>query len=77
VREKKKEFKRDEKDWHVEECSYGSIYWSMLLPFSLDDKAIDAHLDKGVLHVSVKRPADVTKAAKTMEIRSGAARNAP
>jgi HSP20 family protein len=70
--EKKEESKRDEKDWHVEERSYGSFYRSMSLPFSPDDKAIDAHLDKGVLHVSVKKPAETAKAAKTIEIKSGA-----
>ena len=30
---KKEETKKDEKDWHVEERSYGSFYRSMSLPF--------------------------------------------
>lgn len=31
--EKKQESKRDEKDWHVEERSFGSFYRSMALPY--------------------------------------------
>jgi HSP20 family protein len=33
--EKKEDTKKDEKDWHVEERSYGSFYRSMSLPFSV------------------------------------------
>jgi HSP20 family protein len=69
--EKKAESKREEKDWHVEERSYGSFYRSMALPFSPEDGAIAAHLDKGVLHVTVKKPAESAKAAKTIEIKAG------
>ena len=32
--EKNEEAERDEKDWHVEERSYGSFFRSMSLPFS-------------------------------------------
>jgi len=70
--EKKEESKKDEKDWHVEERSYGSFFRSMSLPFSPEEGAIEAHLDKGVLHVKVKKPAEVAKAAKTIEIKTGA-----
>ena len=70
--EKKEETKKDEKDWHIEERSYGSFYRSMSLPFSPGENAIEAHLDKGVLHVSVKKPPEATKSAKTIEIKTGA-----
>jgi HSP20 family protein len=69
--EKKHEEKRDEKDWHVEERSFGSFYRSMSLPFSPTDGAISAHLDKGVLHVTVTKPVEAAKSAKTIEIKSG------
>jgi HSP20 family protein len=69
--EKKEESKRDEKDWHVEERSYGSFYRSMSLPFTPTDGAVEAHLDKGVLHVTVKKPAEAASAAKTIEIKTG------
>jgi HSP20 family protein len=70
--EKKHEEKRDEKDWHVEERSFGSFYRSMTLPFSPADGAISAHLDKGVLHVAVKKPVEAAKSAKAIEIKTGA-----
>jgi HSP20 family protein len=69
--EKKEESKRDEKDWHVEERSYGSFYRSMSLPFTPADGAVEAHLDKGVLHVTVKKPAQAASPAKTVEIKTG------
>jgi HSP20 family protein len=70
--EKNEEAKRDEKDWYVEERSYGSFYRSMSLPFSPAEGAIEAHLDKGVLHVSVKKPPEAAKSVKTVEIKTGA-----
>jgi len=70
--EKKQEVKRDEKEWHVEERSFGSFYRSISLPFTPEDGAIEAHLDKGVLHVRVKKPAEVTKSARTIAIKTGA-----
>ncbi len=69
--EKKEESQRDEKEWHVEERSYGSFYRSMSLPFTPADGAVEAHLDKGVLHVTVKKPAEAASAAKTIEIQAG------
>jgi HSP20 family protein len=70
--EKKQESKRDEENWHVEERSFGSFYRSIALPFTPGDGAIEANLDKGVLHVKVKKPEDVTKAAQTIKIKTGA-----
>jgi HSP20 family protein len=70
--EKKEETKKEEKDWHVEERSYVSFYRSMSLPFDPPDHAVEAHLDKGVLHVIVKKPAEVAKSAKSVEIKTGA-----
>lgn len=70
--EKKQESKKDEKDWHVEERSFGSFYRSMSLPFTPDDGAIEAYLDKGVLHVTVRKPEELAKTAKTIEIKTGA-----
>jgi HSP20 family protein len=69
--EKKEESTKDEKDWHVEERSYGSFYRSMSLPFTPADGAVEAHLDKGVLHLTVKKPAEAVSGAKTIEIKPG------
>jgi len=70
--EKKAESTKEEKDWHVEERSYGSFYRSMSMPFEPEDGAVDAHLDKGVLHLTIKKPAKVTKVNKTINIKTGA-----
>ena len=37
-----------------------------------EEGAIEAHLDKGVLHVSVKKPPEAVTSAKTIEIKTGA-----
>jgi len=56
----------------VEERSYGSFYRSLSLPFKPEDGAIEAHFDKGVLHLNIKKPAEDAKSAKTIEIKTGA-----
>src|SRR6478672_2287697 len=71
--EKKAESTKDEKNWHVEERSYGSFYRSMLLPFEPEDGAVEAHFDRGVLHLTVKKPARAIKTTKTIDIKTGAA----
>ena len=70
--EKKEETKKDEKDWHVEERRYGSFYRSMSLPFEPEEGAVEAHMDKGVLHVNIKKPTEVARSVKTIEIKPGA-----
>ena len=69
--EKKAESTKEEKDWHVEERSYGSFYRSMSLPFEPEDGAVNAHFDKGLLHLTIKKPAKVAKTTKTIEIKAG------
>jgi len=70
--EKKAESTKEEKDWHVEERSYGSFYRSMSLPFEPEDGAVEAHFDKGVLHLRIKKPAKAIKTTKTIDIKTGA-----
>ena len=70
---KTRESRKEEKDWHVEERSYGSFYRSISLPFEPEDGAVDAHFDKGVLHLTIKKPAKAIKATyKTIGIKTGA-----
>jgi HSP20 family protein len=71
--EKKAESAKEEKNWHVEERSYGSFYRSMSLPFEPEDGAVDARFDKGVLHLTIKKPAQAIKTTKTIDIKTGAA----
>lgn len=69
--EKKAETIKEEKDWHIEERSYGSFYRSMSLPFEPEDGAVDAHFDKGVLHLTIRKPAKAIRATKTIDIKTG------
>jgi len=73
--EKKAQSTKEEKSWHVEERSYGSFYRSMSLPFEPEDSAVDAHFDKGVLHLTIRKPVKATKATKTINIKTGAPPN--
>jgi HSP20 family protein len=70
--EKRADSSKEEKDWHVEERSYGSFYRSMSLPFEPEDGAVDAHFDKGVLHLTIKKLAKSAKITKTINIKTGA-----
>ena len=71
--EKKAESTKEEKYWHVEERSYGSFYRSMFLPFEPEDGAVEAYFDKGLLHLTIKKPAKAIKTTKTINIKTGAA----
>src|SRR5260370_610862 len=70
--EKKAESTTEEKDWHVEERSYDSFYRYMFLPFEPEEGAVEAHFDKGVLHLTIKKPAKAVKTTKTISIKTGA-----
>ena len=70
--EKKAESTKDEKDWHVEERSYGSFYRSMSLPFEPEEGAVEAHFDKGVLHLTIRKPTKAVKTTRTIDIKTGA-----
>ncbi len=69
--EKKQEREDKEKDWHVVERSFGSFQRSLTLPFEPQEEAVDAHFDKGVLHLTVKKPQQMPKGSKTINVRSG------
>jgi hypothetical protein len=41
------------------------------LPFEPEDGAVEAHFDKGVLHLTIKKPAKAVKTTKTINIQTG------
>lgn len=55
--EKKAETTTEEKGVHVQERSYGSFQRSLRLPFAPEPGSVSASFDKGVLHVTLPRPA--------------------
>ena len=69
--EKKQEHEDKEKDWHVVERSFGSFQRSLTLPFEPQEEGVDAHFDKGVLHLTVEKPQQMPKGSKTINVRSG------
>jgi HSP20 family protein len=68
--EKKREREEKDKNWHVVERSYGSFRRVLALPFEPTHENVQAHFDKGVLHVTVEKPAQSKPASKTVEIKS-------
>jgi HSP20 family protein len=72
--EKMMETKKEEKDWHVMERRFGSFYRTVLLPFEPATDAIAAHYDKGVLHLTIQKPAAKVTTAKTIPVQTGAPR---
>ncbi len=69
--EKKREREEKQKEWHVVERSFGSFRRVLALPFEPAPEAVQAHFDKGVLHVTVAKPAAAKSASKTIEIKAG------
>jgi HSP20 family protein len=45
----------------------------MSLPFEPEDGAVDAHFDKGVLYLTIKKPAKAIKTTKIIDIKAGPA----
>ena len=70
--EKKKEIERKDQNWHYLERNFGSFQRTIPLDFEPDANAVDARFEKGVLHVTVKKPAEIAAKAKTIPVRSGA-----
>jgi HSP20 family protein len=68
--EKKSEREEKEKDYHLLERSYGSFSRSVELPQGVKPEDVSAEIAKGVLKVTVKKPAPAQ--SKQIEIKSAA-----
>jgi HSP20 family protein len=69
--DKKQEREQKEKNWHVVERSYGAFHRGILLPFEPADNAVEASYEKGLLRLVVRKPPEIQKSAKTIEIKTG------
>ena len=69
--EKKSEREEHDKDknWHVVERSYGSFSRAISLPFAAEATKVEAKFDKGVLHIHLPKPEEVTKKEQKIEIK--------
>jgi len=68
--EKKGEKEEKRKDYHLVERSYGSFARSVRLPFEADSEAVKANFAKGVLKVSIAKPAEVKEKTVKIPVRS-------
>ena len=68
--EKKSEREEKQKDYHLVERSFGSFARSVQLPDGVTAEDVSAEIAKGVLKVTVKKPAP--KQSKQIEIKTAA-----
>jgi HSP20 family protein len=68
--EKKSEREEKQKDYHLVERSFGSFARSVQLPDGVKPDAISAEIAKGVLKVTIRKPAP--KQTKQIEIKTAA-----
>lgn len=69
--EKRQERKSEERGLHLQERSYGSFQRSLRLPFAPDPGHVSASFDKGVLHVTLPKPAQAQARENRIPIRGG------
>jgi HSP20 family protein len=69
--EKKQEKEEKKKDYHLVERSYGSFARSIGLPFEADPSQVKATFAKGVLNITVPKPAEVKAKEKKIPIGKG------
>ena len=68
--EKKKEEEQKGKDYFVSERSYGAFSRSIPLEFEPASDAIDARFEKGVLRITVKKPAEIRSKSREIPVKS-------
>jgi HSP20 family protein len=68
--EKKSEREKKNKDYHLVERSFGSFVRSVELPAGVNPEDITAEIAKGVLRVTVQKPAP--KQSKQIDIKAAA-----
>ncbi len=67
--EKKSDYEQTEQNYHLVERSYGSFARSIRLPFTVDQDKVDASFDKGVLTITLPKPADAQKLTKKISVK--------
>lgn len=69
--EKRVEEERKQENHHVVERSYGSFARSMRLPAGIDQSQVRASFERGVLTVSLPKPAAAQQRSRKIEIKKG------
>lgn len=73
--EKKSDRQQSDKNYHLVERSYGSFARTIQIPFMADPNNVQASFDKGVLTITVPKPAEAQQSAKRIEIKRGASQS--
>lgn len=68
--EKKSEREEKKTDYHLVERSFGSFARSIRLPFEADSEAVKANFAKGLLKVTIAKPAEVKEKTVKIPVRS-------
>ena len=68
--EKKKEEETKKKQYHRIERSYGTFRRSMRIPFEVDPDQVTATHDKGILRVTLPKPAEAKKRTRKISVTS-------
>jgi HSP20 family protein len=68
--EKKSEREEKKADFHLVERSFGSFSRSIQLPFEADSEAVKANFAKGLLKVTIAKPAQVKEKTVKIPVRS-------
>lgn len=67
--EKKSEREEKKDDYHIAERSFGRFERSLRLPDGIDEAAVSANFDKGVLKIVAPKRPETVKAERKIEIR--------
>lgn len=67
--EKKHESEIKDDDFYRSERSYGTFQRSMSLPAGIEENAVEAHFDKGVLHLVVHKPKQAQAKSAKIKIK--------
>jgi HSP20 family protein len=70
--EKKSDNEEKTKDYHIVERSYGTFERSMRLPFKVDTNKVEAKFEKGVLKLTVQKPAEAKAKVQKIEVKAAA-----
>lgn len=69
--ERKSEREEKKESYYVSERSFGSFQRSIELPDSVDENAVEARFDKGVLKVIAQKKPEAVRAEKKIEVKKG------
>lgn len=68
--EKRSETEKDDKTWRVVERSHGMFERAIRMPRGIDPDAVEAHFEKGVLTVTVPKPAEAGAAGRRISVKT-------